>query len=124
MTGNIVGSLVGYDAIESKWKKNLELHDVVLEMADDLCHGCIMSEYSLFKEWAWESKYMDMHRFCPEENGGRLKKDEWKAGMIREYGEEQKEINASVLFKNGRNRDIHLNVFWQYGEKAAYKLFS
>lgn len=45
VTGNILGALVGYDAIEKKWKKNLELQDVILEMADDLCHGCLMDEY-------------------------------------------------------------------------------
>ena len=31
VTGNIVGALAGYDAIEDKWKKNLELADVILE---------------------------------------------------------------------------------------------
>ncbi len=63
VTGNIVGALVGYDAIEGKWKKNLELHDVILEMADDLCHGCIMDEYSHYSDPAWISKYMEMHRY-------------------------------------------------------------
>ncbi len=43
VTGNIVGALVGYDAIEDKWKKNLELHDVILEMADELCMNVINS---------------------------------------------------------------------------------
>lgn len=36
VTGNIVGALTGYEHIEDKWKKNLELHDVILKMADDL----------------------------------------------------------------------------------------
>lgn len=35
ITGNILGALVGYDAIEEKWKQNLELADIILEMADD-----------------------------------------------------------------------------------------
>ncbi|MDO4649694.1 MAG: TIGR02452 family protein, partial [Eubacteriales bacterium] len=63
VTGNIVGALVGYEAIEDKWKENLELHDVILEMADDLCHGCTMSEYSHYSDPAWIAKYMEMHRF-------------------------------------------------------------
>lgn len=46
VTGNILGALLGYNAIEKKWKDNLELADVILEMADDLYHGCQMSEYS------------------------------------------------------------------------------
>ena len=63
VTGNILGALVGYDAIEEKWKKNLELHDVILEMADDLCHGCLMSENGTYRDPAWVSKYIDMHRY-------------------------------------------------------------
>lgn len=35
VTGNILGALIGYDAIDSKWKKDLELLDVILEVADD-----------------------------------------------------------------------------------------
>lgn len=37
VTGNILGALLGYEAIDQKWKKDLELSDVILEMADDLC---------------------------------------------------------------------------------------
>lgn len=62
VTGNIVGALVGYDAIEEKWKRNLELHDVILEMADDLCHGCLMSEYGTYDDPVWRAKYINMHR--------------------------------------------------------------
>ncbi len=40
VTGNILGAWVGYDAIDETWKTDLELHDVLLEMADDLCTGC------------------------------------------------------------------------------------
>lgn len=50
VTGNIVGALIGYDAIEEKWKKDLELHDVILEMAHGLCHGCTMDEYSHYSD--------------------------------------------------------------------------
>ena len=63
VTGNILGALVGYEAIEDKWKKNLELHDVILEMADDLCHGCLMDEYGHYEDPAWISKYMYMRRY-------------------------------------------------------------
>ncbi len=65
VTGNILGALVGYEAIDAKWKKNLELHDVILEMADDLCHGCQMDEFSHYSDPAWISKYMEMHRYQP-----------------------------------------------------------
>lgn len=63
VTGNILGALVGYTAIDSRWKKNLELLDVILEVADDLCHGCQMSEYSHYQDPAWITKYMHMHRY-------------------------------------------------------------
>ena len=60
VTGNILGALLGYEAIEAKWKKDLELSDVILEMADDLCHGCQMSEYSHYRDPDWERKYIYM----------------------------------------------------------------
>ena len=63
VTGNILGALVGYNAIDKKWKKDLELHDVILEIADDLCHGCMMSEFGYYTDPAWVSKYIDMHRY-------------------------------------------------------------
>ena len=63
VTGNILGALVGYDAIEDKWKENLELIDVILEMADDLCYGCLMDEFSNYRDPAWISKYIDMHQY-------------------------------------------------------------
>lgn len=67
VTGNIVGALVGYEAIENKWKDDLELHDVILEIADDLNQGCLMSEYGEYRDPAWLSKYVNMHRFTNEE---------------------------------------------------------
>lgn len=60
VTGNILGAMVGYGAIDEKWKKNLELADVILEMADDLCHGCQMNEYSYYQDQDWIRKYMYM----------------------------------------------------------------
>ena len=60
VTGNIIGALLGYDAIDDKWKKDLELHDVIIEMADDLCHGCQMDEYSEYEDPDWFRKYIGM----------------------------------------------------------------
>ncbi len=61
--GNILGAWVGYDKIDEKWKTNLELHDEILEMADDLCYGCPMSEYGHYRDPAWETKYMRMRAY-------------------------------------------------------------
>lgn len=59
VTGNILGALLGYGGIDEKWKRDLELSDVILELADDLCHGCQMSEYSSYEDPAWTGKYID-----------------------------------------------------------------
>lgn len=59
VTGNILGALVGYEGIENKWKKTLELQDVILEIADDLCHGYEMMEVGQEGEnKAWIEKYV------------------------------------------------------------------
>ena len=55
-----MGALLGYEAIENKWKTDLELSDVILEMADDLCHDCRMEEYSCYNDPDWVRKYMFM----------------------------------------------------------------
>ena len=62
VTGNILGALLGYAAMEEKWKKDLEIADVILEMADDLCYGCQMSEDGSYRDEDWEMKYTRMHR--------------------------------------------------------------
>lgn len=62
VTGNILGAKLGYSAIEDKWKKDLELSDVILEMADDLDRGCPISEFGSHWDESWAAKYMDMHR--------------------------------------------------------------
>lgn len=62
VTGNILGAWLCYSAIEDKWKRDLELADVILEIADDLCHGCQMSEYGSYHDPDWVEKYVHMHR--------------------------------------------------------------
>lgn len=61
VTGNILGAINGYDSIEAKWKNHLELMDVLLEMSDDLCHGCRMSEYDTYYDPDWARKYIEAH---------------------------------------------------------------
>lgn len=64
VTGNILGALLGFDAIEDKWKKDLELFDVLEEMALDLCHGCPMSEFGNYRDPKWGMKYFNMRRYA------------------------------------------------------------
>lgn len=39
VTGNILGAVVGYNAIPQFYKEDLEMHDLILHMADDLYRG-------------------------------------------------------------------------------------
>ena len=59
VTGNIIGAWLGYDQIEEKWKQKLEMSDLILEVADDLCYGCMMAEYNDYVDTAWFSKYVE-----------------------------------------------------------------
>ncbi|MBO4926872.1 MAG: ADP-ribosylglycohydrolase family protein [Clostridiales bacterium] len=58
LTGNIVGAIVGYEAIDEKWKKDLELRDTIIEIADDLCYGCLMSKDNGYTDETWVRKYV------------------------------------------------------------------
>jgi uncharacterized DUF497 family protein len=49
---------VGYAGIAQKWKENLELHGVILEIADDICRDCQISEYGSYEDEDWERKYI------------------------------------------------------------------
>ena len=60
--GNILGAYWGYEKLPAQWKENLECADIIDEIAIDLCHGCIMSEYSTYKDSKWKVKYIDMSR--------------------------------------------------------------
>lgn len=42
IAGNIIGAWIGYDEIENKWKDNLELEKVIVNLADNLC--CVVME--------------------------------------------------------------------------------
>ena len=61
--GNILGAICGFEAMDNKWKEDLELSDIILELADDLCYGCMMDEYSSYEDPAWSRKYIEMKRW-------------------------------------------------------------
>ena len=58
ITGNIVGAYLGLEGISDKWIRNLELKDIILEIADDLFHDCRISEYGKERDPDWETKYL------------------------------------------------------------------
>lgn len=45
IAGNILGAWLGYSAIEDKWKRKLELHEEIVEMADNLSGWKLRPEY-------------------------------------------------------------------------------
>jgi len=61
ITGNIVGARVGYDNIPNYYKDNVELKDIILEIADDLASGISVIEDEngrLQPTDAWLDKYL------------------------------------------------------------------
>lgn len=63
VAGNIIGAIVGYEAIPARFKESLELHDVILAIADDLHQGCIISEYDRLvtpEKRQWYDRYCKM----------------------------------------------------------------
>ena len=63
--GNIMGCLLGRSAIPSHFTENLELLDVIEEIADDIFTGCIISEHDFTRtpeKDRWEMKYVK-HRW-------------------------------------------------------------
>ena len=57
IAGNILGARLGYAAIEDKWKLDLELSDVILELAGDLCRKCQICTQNSQDDPIWMAKY-------------------------------------------------------------------
>ena len=58
IAGQIWGAYYGKSAIEEKWLKDLELREVIEEVADDLYNDNKMSEYGSYQDPVWIRKYM------------------------------------------------------------------
>lgn len=59
IVGNILGTKLGLKGIPQKYIENLELKDIIIEMADDLYNDCQMFEYGTFRDEVWVRKYID-----------------------------------------------------------------
>lgn len=72
ITGNIMGAIYGYEAIKrerlfcpygKKFEDTIELHNIILSIADDLYTGCIISEYDPIdtpEKKQWYTRYCKM----------------------------------------------------------------
>lgn len=60
VTGNILGAYLGLSAIPQQYLNNLELRDVIIELADDLYNDCRISEYNMCDDMVWVEKYCRM----------------------------------------------------------------
>ena len=72
ITGNIIGAIYGYKAIKEqnlfcpeghKFEETLELHEIILALADDLTTGCPISEYAPIdtpEKRQWYERYCEM----------------------------------------------------------------
>lgn len=58
VTGNILGAYLGLKGIPQKYLDNLELKEIILEIADDLFNDCKISEYGSYHDEIWEQKYI------------------------------------------------------------------
>lgn len=63
VTGNILGAKLGLAGIPQKYTNNLELVDIIQEIADDLWHDCKIDEYTYDSDPAWAMKYFQNRRF-------------------------------------------------------------
>ena len=66
--GNIMGCLLGRNAIPAYYTEKLELLGVIEEMANDLYTGCIISEYDHYgspEKERWDMKYCEFHHWTP-----------------------------------------------------------
>jgi len=62
VAGSILGAHLGLSGIPEKYITNLELKDVILEVADDLHHDCQIDEWTVERDPVWEMKYFQNRR--------------------------------------------------------------
>lgn len=56
--GNILGARVGYEAIPEEFRENIELSQVILEIADDMTNGVPTDENGGVSDEKWLKKYL------------------------------------------------------------------
>ncbi len=71
--GNLIGAIIGYDAIPQHFKQKLELREVIIDLADDIVKGCTINEYhtpETPEEKQWEKRYVNIEPVGPKRFNG------------------------------------------------------
>ena len=68
IAGNIIGAYLGVESIPNYYLDNLEIKDIITEIADDLATPIPVSEYSSNNDEYWLSKYVYCHRDIAKKN--------------------------------------------------------
>ena len=70
VTGNILGAYLGVEAIPQYYLEDLELHDIIEEIAEDLYNDCQMEEDGEYYDPIWDSKYIKVDYDAAMRNKG------------------------------------------------------
>lgn len=120
--GNLMGVIVGYDGIPEKYKTNIELKNVILAIADDMIHGCYISEYhpaETADEKKWEQRYIYANPMLKPLFNSYAVTDWLFAG---EYPGDRNEDAAKVKLRQFRRFGItHFIDLTEDGELKPYK---
>lgn len=60
ITGQIMGTFLGFSNIPDKYKHNLELKDILYELCDDIHNGCPYDNNDELKIKKWKEKYVNI----------------------------------------------------------------
>lgn len=119
--GNLMGAIVGYDAVPQHFKQRLELRELIEDLADDIVRGCTISEYHTpksSKEILWEKRYVKIEPVNPKSFYGVFSSNREyhfmpKAQMVLEIKElfNQLEVAERDAEKCQKGYAIALKVF-------------
>jgi ADP-ribosylglycohydrolase len=70
VTGNILGAYLGVEAIPQYYLEDLELRDIIEEIAEDLYNDCKMEEDGEYYDPIWDSKYIKVDYDAAMRNKG------------------------------------------------------